>query len=130
MFIRNHQILVKFHLVAKSETLRAGAKGIVKGKTSRFYLINTDAAVRAGKTLGKLDLLSTDHIHGHQSVRQFQYIFNGIHQTFFNAFLYYQTVYYNLDIVLFIFIQTDLLCQFIHTPVNLYTYITTAFDAV
>ncbi len=90
----------QIHLVAKSETLRAGAKGIVKGKASRLYLTNTDAAVRAGKTLGKLDLLSTDHIHGHQSVRQFQYIFNGIHQTFFNAFLYYQTVYYNLDIVL------------------------------
>ena len=128
--IRDHQILIKFHFVTKAETLRAGTKRIIKRKASWLNLINADTTVRAGKTLGKLYQFPANDIHRHQTVCQFQNIFNGIHQTFFNAFLYHQTINHHFNVVFFIFIQADLLGQFIHTSINLYTDITAALDAV
>ena len=66
--IRNHQIHIKFHPVSQSGTGRAGSKGVVKGKAPRFDFFDADAAVRTGKTLGKLQRLLSDHIHHQQSV--------------------------------------------------------------
>ena len=63
ILIRNDQILVKLHLIAQTETFRAGAKGIVKREASRLDLINADPAVRAGKVLAEVNRLPANDIH-------------------------------------------------------------------
>ena len=61
--IRNHQILVKFHLVTKSGTLRAGTKGIVEGKTSWLHFLNADTTIRAGIAGTEGQDLPVNHFH-------------------------------------------------------------------
>ena len=128
--VRDHQILVKLHLVTQSKTYRAGTEGIVEGEASRLHFADTDAAVRTGEALAEGHRLATDHIHHQQAFGQLQYVFNGICQTALNTILYHQTVYYNVDIVLDIFIQFDLFRQFIHTAVDPYPDITASLGTL
>ena len=98
--IRNHQILVKFHLISKPETLRACAKWIVEREASRLYLIDTDSTVRAGKALTEIHRLPVNNIYNHQPLCQMQYIFNRIRQTLLNSRLHHKSIHDNLYIML------------------------------
>ena len=117
--IRYHQILIKLHLVAKTVAVRAGAKGIVKGKASRFYLFNADSAVRTGKALAEGQNLFPDS-HPPASVHQKagSAVSNRIGQALLDPRLHHQTVHHDLNVMLHVFIQHDLLRQFIEISVN------------
>ena len=116
--IRDHQLLGKLHLISKSETLRAGAKGIVEGKTPRLDLLDADPAVRTGKALAEIHRFPVDHIHHEQPLRQMQYILHGVCQTFLDARFYDQAVHDDLDIMFDILVQGDILGQLVHVPVD------------
>ena len=75
--------------------------------------------------MAEIYLFSIHGIHYKPSLCQIQNGFYGIRQPFFNAFLYNQTVHYNLYIMLDIFIQLDFFAEFVQISVNLYTHITT-----
>ena len=49
---------------------------IIKRKTSRFNLFDTDSTIRARKTLAKIQRFSANHVHNQKSLRQCQYTFN------------------------------------------------------
>ena len=51
VFIRNDQRRIDQHLNTKTGTLRAGTKGIIKGKTSGGQFLDGDSAVFACKVL-------------------------------------------------------------------------------
>ena len=108
-FVRDHQVLVKLHLVAQSVALRAGPEGVVEGKAPGLYLVNADAAVRAGKALAEIHRLPAYHIHHKKPLRQVEHTFHGIGKALLNARLYHKPVHDDLDIVLDIFVQRDVL---------------------
>ena len=107
--IRNHQVLVKFHLIAQAETLRAGSEGIVEGKAPWLHLVNADCTVRTGKALAEIHRLTAAHIHHHQSAAQGHDCLYGICKPFFNTFLYNQTVHHDFNVVLDVLLQPDFL---------------------
>ena len=117
-FIRDHQILVKFHLITQSKTIRTGAKRIIKGKTSRLHLINADTAIRTSKVLAEIQHLPICHIHHHQAIAQAHGCFNRICQTLFNARTDDQTIYHDLNVVLDILIQMDLFRKLILVSID------------
>ena len=108
LLIRNHQVNIKFHLITKSQTLRAGTEGIIERKAPRFDLINADSAVRAGKTLAEVQKFPVHGIYYEKAVCQFQYCLNGIGKTFLNSWFHNETVHNNLNIMLNVLIQLDL----------------------
>ena len=116
--IRDHQLLGKLHLISKSETLRAGAEGIVEGKTPGLDLLDADPAVRTGKALAEIHRFPIDHIHHQKPLRQMQYILHRVCQTFLNARFYDQAVHDDLDIMFDILVQGDILRQLVHIPVD------------
>ena len=128
--VRDHQILVEFHLISQAEAYRAGTERIVEGKASGFHFADTDTTVRTGKALAESHRFAADHIHHQQPLCQFQYIFNRVCQTALNTILYHQTIYHDVDIVLDIFIQFDLFRQFIHAAVDPYPDITASLGAL
>ena len=77
-FIRDHQVNIKFHFIPKSQTIRAGTKRIIERKASRFNLIHTDTAVRAGKALAEIVDISVHSIYHQKSLCQIQNCLNGI----------------------------------------------------
>ena len=127
MSVRDHQLRIKFHLIAKSEADRTGSKRVIKRKASRFDLTDADAAVRAGKALTEGHLLTADHIQQKKSFRKCQYILNRICQSPLDPRLHYQSVYYDLYVMLDILIQLDLFRKLVHVSINHDTYITTFF---
>ena len=128
--VRDHQILVEFHLISQAEAYRAGTERIVEGKASGFHFADTDTTVRTGKALAESHRFAADHIHHQQPLCQFQYIFNRVCQTALNTILYHQTIYHDVDIVLDIFIQFDLFRQFIHAAVDPYPDITASLGTL
>ena len=66
--VRDHQILVEFHLISQAEAYRAGTERIVEGKASGFHFADTDTTVRTGKALAEIHRFPTDHIYSHQAV--------------------------------------------------------------
>ena len=56
--IRNHQLHVKFHLIANTKAGRTGSEGVVEGEASRLYFFNACAVKGAGKIGGELKLFS------------------------------------------------------------------------
>ena len=128
--VRDHQILVEFHLISQAEAYRAGTERIVEGKASGLHFADTDTTVRTGKALAESRRFAADHIHHQQPLCQFQYVFNRVCQTALNTILYHQTIYHDVDIVLDIFIQFDLFRQFIHAAVDPYPDITASLGAL
>ena len=51
--VRNHQLLIKFHLIPQPITTGAGAEWVVERKAARFDFIHTDLTIRTGKTLAE-----------------------------------------------------------------------------
>ena len=125
--VRNHQILVELHLVAKAGTARAGAERVVEGKASRLNLLHADAAVRAGKALAEVELISVHRVDHQKAVRQIQYILDGIRQTFLNVRFDYKTVHNNGNVVFQVLIQRNLLGQLILAAVDHHADIAAAF---
>ena len=117
-FIRNQQILIKFHLVSQSKAFRAGAEWIIEGKAPRLHLVHTDAAVRAGKILAEIHSPLLRYLHRHQPACKLHDGFNGICQTLLDSRLHNKAVHHNFDIVLDILIQLDLLRKLIEASVN------------
>ena len=128
--VRDHQILVEFHLISQAEAYRAGTERIVEGKASGLHFADTDTTVRTGKALAESHRFAADHIHHQQPLCQFQYVFNRVCQTALNTILYHQTIYHDVDIVLDIFIQFDLFRQFIHAAVDPYPDITASLGTL
>ena len=128
--VRNHEFYIKLHLIAQTGTFRAGTEGIVKGKTPGLYLTDTDAAVRAGKTLAESHRTSSHHIHHQKPLCQTQHIFYGICQPALYSLLHGQTVHHNLYIMFYILIQGNFFRQFIQTAINPHTHITAFSGAV
>ena len=106
--IRDHQILIKFHLISQTETVRAGAERVIKGEASRLHLLDTDPAVRAGKALAEVDRLTASYIHDHQTIGQLHHCLYGVRQTFLDPRLHNETVHNDLNIVLDVLLQRDL----------------------
>ena len=124
--VRNHQIHVKFHLIAQAVALRTGAEGIVEGKAPGFDLIDADPAVRAGEALAEGHGLPADHIHEKQALRERQHAFNGIRKPSVDSGLHHQAVHHDLDIVLDIFIQLNLFRQLIQAAVHAHPHVAAA----
>ncbi len=118
--VGNHQFHVKFHLIPQAEAHRAGSEGIVEGEAAGFHLTDADTAVRAGKTLGEIQHLSVNHVYFQKSFCQFQHILNGIRQTLLNPLLHHQAIHHDLYIVLDVFLQRNILRQFIQVAVHPY----------
>lgn len=76
--IRYHQVDIELHLVSQTETVRAGSKRIIERKTSRLDLVNTDLAVRAGKTLAEIYDISIHRVHHQKSVCKIKDSLDGI----------------------------------------------------
>ena len=106
--IRDHQILIKFHLISQTETVRAGTEWVIKGETSRLHLLDTDPTVRAGKALAEVDRLAARHVHDHQTIGQLHHCLDGVRQTFLDPRLHNETVHNDLNIVLDVLLQRDL----------------------
>ena len=121
--IRDHQILVKLHLVSQAKAVRAGTEGIVEGKASGLDLLHTDAAVRTGKALAERHGFPADDIHDDQTIRQRHDIFQRVRQPLPDPILYHQTIHDDLDVVFFIFIQGDILGQLIQIAVHPHAHI-------
>ena len=124
--IRDHKIRVKFHLITKAKTLRAGPKWVIKRKTSWLDLINTDSTIRTGKALAEIHIISIHGIHHSQSISQIQYCLKRICKSFLNSRLHDQTVYNNGNRMFNIFVQGNLLGKFIHISIDFRTHITAA----
>ena len=116
--IRDHQILIKFHLISQTETVRAGAERVIEGEASRLHLLDADPAVRAGKALAEVDRLAASYIHDHQTVGQLHHRLDGVRQTFLDPRLHNETVHNDLDIVLDILLQRDLLRQLVEISID------------
>ena len=125
-----HHPLVKFHLIAQSETVRAGAEGIIEGKASRLNLFDADAAVRAGEVLAHGDGLFAADIHDHQSVCQLHHRLDGIGQALLDAFLHHQAVHHDLNVVLEILVKFDLFRQIVEIPVHPDSHVTALLGLV
>ena len=122
--VRDHQILVKFHLVAQTETLRAGAEGIVEGKASGLHLVHADAAVRAGEALAEVHGLAVHHVHGHQTAGQGHHRLDGVRQALLDALPDHQAVHHHFNVVLDVLLQLDLFRQLIEIPVDAHPDVT------
>ena len=127
--IRNHQLRRKLHLITETETHRTSPERIVERKTSRFNLVNADAAVRTGKALTEIQHF-LPRIHHQKSLRQLQCVFHGIGQSLFDSFLHNQTVHNNLYGMLNIFIQFNLFGELVQIAVNAHTDITAPLGPV
>ena len=129
--VRNDQLRIEFHFVADSRAGWAGAKRIVEGKVSRFNLPDADAAVRAGKVGGEMNLVifihrkdqlsvfcpagifpgfrfysafrPGDDLHCHQPFCLLQNVLNGIRQTGFYSGFHDQTVDNDINIMFIVF---------------------------
>ena len=128
-FIGNHQIHIKFHLIAQAEALRAGAKGVVEGKASWLDFINADSAVRTGEALAEGHGFPVYDIHNKQSVRKRKHAFNGVRKAAFDTLLNHQTIHNDFYIMLDIFIQLDFFRQLIQVSVHSYTDVAASFGA-
>ena len=122
--IRDHQSLIKFHLISEPQTIRTGSERIVKRKTSRLNLINADPAVRTGKALAEVQIVSIHRIYHQQSVRQCQHALNRIRQTLFYPRFYRKPVHHDSNRMFDILIQFYLFRQFVHIAIDLHPYIT------
>ena len=116
--IRDHQILVKLHLIAQSKTVWTGTKWVIEGEAPRLHLVDADAAVRAGKILAEIQHLPVGHIHHHQAVSQIHGSLDGIGQTLLDTRADNQTVYHNLNVVLDVLVQMDLFGKLILVPID------------
>ena len=126
----NHQPLVKFHLIAQSEAVRAGAEGIIEGKTSRLNLFDADAAVRAGEVLAHGDGLFAADIDDHQTICQLHHSLDGIREPLLDAFLHHQAVHHDLNVVLEILVKFDLFRQIVEIPVHPDSHVTALLGLV
>ena len=121
--IRDHQIDIKFHLISKTQTLRAGTKWIIKGKTPGFDLINADATIRTGKTLAEIQKLPVHSVYYQQTIRQIQHGFNGIGKTLLYSRFHNKSIHNDLNVMFDILIQLDLLRKLIEISVDLHSHI-------
>ena len=128
--IRDHQLLIKLHLVAETEALGAGSEGVVEGEAARLDLADADPAVRAGKALAERHGLPAYHIHFQQPVRQLQHALHRIREPACDPVLHHETIHHHLNIVLYIFVQLDLLGQLIQTAVHAHPHIAAALRAL
>ena len=111
--IRDDQFFRELHFIPQAVTFRACSKRVVKRKTSRFDLFYADPAVRTGKALTEIHRLPVDHIYNKQPFRQMEHAFHGIRQTLLDPRPHNKSVHYDLNIVLYIFIQCDIFRKFI-----------------
>ena len=107
--------------------VRAGLPAEHEGKASRLNLLHADAAVRAGKALAEVELISVHRVDHQKAVRQIQYILDGIRQTFLNVRFDYKTVHNNGNVVFQVLIQRNLLGQLILAAVDHHADIAAAF---
>ena len=125
-WIRDYQFFRELHFISQAETLRTRAEGIIKGKTSWLNFLNTDPAVRAGKALAEIQRFAVDHIYYQKSFCQMEHTLHRIRQPFLNSRTHNQAVHNNFNIVFNIFLQSDVLGQFIHISIYADTYISAA----
>ena len=124
LLIRDHQILIKLHLVTKSVTYRTCTERIVEREASRLHLIHADSAVRAGKVLREIHRLAVYHINDRIAFRQIKDILQRISQTLLNARLDHQSVNHDINIMLDILVHRNLLRQIVHVAIHDHTDIT------
>ncbi|MFO7447214.1 MAG: YiiX/YebB-like N1pC/P60 family cysteine hydrolase, partial [Ignavibacteriaceae bacterium] len=109
---------VEVHHGPQAVAARAGPLGIVKGKQLGGQFRVADAAVVAGKTLGKKHLplaLDVDH---HLALGSAQGQFHGIGQAPGHSGLDHQAVHHHFQIVFLFFVQDDLVVQGFHLAVD------------
>ena len=128
--IRDHQIDIKFHLISKTQTLRAGTKWIIKGKAPGFDLINADATIRTGKTLAEVQKLPVHSVYYQQTIRQIQHGFNGIGKALLYSRFYNKSIHNDLNVMFDILIQLDLLRKLIEISVDLHSHISASSGLV
>ena len=121
--VRDDQCRIKFHLVAQSGAVRAGAEWVVEGKAARFNLRNADTAVRAGKILAEFEDFPADDRRLRETVRQLQRIFQRIVQTPLDAGLYHNAVDDNPDGMLDILVEPDLLIEAVLISVHEHAHV-------
>ena len=122
-FVRNHQILVKFHLVSQSKTIRTGPEGVIEGKAPGLHLVDADPTIRTGEILAEIGDGSIQMIHHHQTASQREGCLDGVGKTFLDTVPHHQAVHHNLNIVFNVFVQSDLLGKLIEIPVNAHAHV-------
>ena len=116
--VRHQQAGIKFHAVAQTCAVGAGAKWIVEGKAAGFDLLYTDPAVGAGKALAELQKLTAHNVCLSQSVGESEGVLQRIRHAALSAGADDQTVNHDLYIVLDIFVQRNVLGDIIHISVD------------
>ena len=117
--VGDHQICIRHQPEAQAGTAGAGTGGVVEGEHSGFQLRQAYAAVLTGVVQGEAQLLSIRwQFDGHKSAAVGAGRFNGVRQTAAQSFLQNQPVHHQINIVLFVLLRTDLLCQVIQDPIH------------
>ena len=113
--IRHHKVWVDHHLCSQPVTLGACALRIIKRKQAWFQLWIADVAVAARELLTKQQLFafcSIFHYRNHElTLCKKEPRFYRVGKTFTHVFLNDQSVYYDFDRVLELFVQCDFLVE-------------------
>ena len=128
--IRNDQLTVELHIASYSAALRTRAERTVKGKHTRRNFRKADAAVYAGKILAEHQGLSINHLNVYYPLSKLKRGFKGICQTLLHIRTYNKTVYYNLNGMLFIFVQLYFVIYVVCSSINADTHISLSSDTL
>ncbi len=117
--VRYHQIGVDLQLAAQTRTGGARAVGVVEGEHAGGQLLDAHAAVLAGIILGEQDVpLLPQEIDNDQTAGQAGGGLHAVRQPLADVRADDQAVHHHLDIVLFVFLQLDLLGQLVERAVH------------
>ncbi|MCG3120365.1 MAG: hypothetical protein ALAOOOJD_03028 [bacterium] len=129
-WIGHHEIRIDFQGGAESIAGLAGAIRRVEGEHARRQFFNRNAAIDAGKMLGKENFSLADDVDHHQTVGEMQRGFKRVGQTRFNALLANEPVNDDFDIVFFIFVQLDFAGDFFDFAIDAHAHIAFAAGGI
>ena len=115
--------------IADTRTMGTSTGGIIEGKDTRLQLAEGDTMLLTSVGLGKGQLLlgfisAGDSQDGETTLGGGQGVLHRIGQARADALLHDQTVYHDLDAVLFILVQLDVLGQIVDASVHANTNVT------
>jgi len=117
--VRHHQGRVRLELAAQTRAGGAGAEGVVEGEHPGRQLLDGDAAVLAGVILGEHQvLLLPQEVDDHQPAGEAGGGLHAVRQALLDVRPDDEPVHHDLDVVLFVFLQLDVLVQLVEVPVH------------
>ena len=122
--VGDDQLGIGFHLAAQTGAGGAGAEGTVEGEHPRGQFLNGDAAVLAGVVLGEGEVpVLLYQVDEQKTSPQGGGGLHRVGEPAEDVRPDDQTVHHDFNVVLLVFLQRDVLCEFIESPVHPTAYI-------